>query len=127
MERRAIAVRGVVQGVGFRPFVYGLATHLELSGFVKNCVGSVLIEVEGDARSLEHFLAELATRPSPLARIDHLAWERRPPPKGIAGSASNRVRLRAQARSLSLRTLPPVPTASRNCSTPPTGGITTPF
>jgi hydrogenase maturation protein HypF len=79
MERRAIAVRGVVQGVGFRPFVYGLATHLELSGFVKNCVGSVLIEVEGDARSLEHFLAELATRPPPLARIDHLAWERRPP------------------------------------------------
>jgi hydrogenase maturation protein HypF len=79
MERRAITVRGVVQGVGFRPFVYGLATHLELSGFVKNSLGGVLIEVEGDARSLEHFLTELATRPPPLARIDYLAWEHRSP------------------------------------------------
>src|SRR5262245_40030685 len=79
MERRAIAVRGVVQGVGFRPFVYGLATHLGLSGFVRNCVGGALIEVEGDPGSLDHFLAELATGPPPLARIDHLSWERRPP------------------------------------------------
>jgi hydrogenase maturation protein HypF len=79
MERRAIAVQGVVQGVGFRPFVYGLASRLELSGFVKNRLGGVLIEVEGDVRSLDHFLTELATRPPPLARIDHLVWERRPP------------------------------------------------
>jgi hydrogenase maturation protein HypF len=78
MERRAIAVQGIVQGVGFRPFVYGLASRLELSGFVKNRVGGVLIEVEGDVRSLDQFLTELATRPPPLARIDHLSWERRP-------------------------------------------------
>jgi hydrogenase maturation protein HypF len=79
MERRAITVRGVVQGVGFRPFVYGLATHLELSGFVKNSLGGVLIEVEGDARSLDHFLTGLTTRPPSLVRIDHLAWERQQP------------------------------------------------
>jgi hydrogenase maturation protein HypF len=79
MERRAIAVHGVVQGVGFRPFVYGLASRLQLCGFVKNRVGAVVIEVEGDALSLDHFLTELATKPPPLARIDHLAWENRPP------------------------------------------------
>jgi hydrogenase maturation protein HypF len=78
MERRAIAVHGIVQGVGFRPFVYGLASRLELSGFVKNRVGGVLIEVEGDARSLDSFLSELATRPPPLARIHHVSWEPRP-------------------------------------------------
>jgi hydrogenase maturation protein HypF len=78
MERRAIAIHGVVQGVGFRPFVFGLASRLGLSGFVKNGVGSVLIEVEGEAGSLDHFLTELTTQPPPLARIDHLAWERLP-------------------------------------------------
>ncbi|HYV38123.1 MAG TPA: carbamoyltransferase HypF, partial [Gemmataceae bacterium] len=79
MERRAIAVHGVVQGVGFRPFVYGLASRLNLGGFVKNRVGGVLIEVEGDAPSLDSFLAELSTKPPPLAQIDHLTWNRRPP------------------------------------------------
>jgi hydrogenase maturation protein HypF len=79
MERRAITVHGVVQGVGFRPFVYGLASRLELSGFVNNRAGGVWIEVEGDARALDLFLNELATKPPPLARIDHLTWERRPP------------------------------------------------
>jgi hydrogenase maturation protein HypF len=79
MERRAIAVHGVVQGVGFRPFVHGLASRLELFGFVKNRAGGVWIEVEGNAGSLDHFLTELATKPPPLARIDHLTCERRPP------------------------------------------------
>ena len=77
MERRAIDVQGIVQGVGFRPFVYGLASRLELSGFVKNRTGGVLIEVEGDVRSLDRFLAELTTQPPPLARIHCLAWESR--------------------------------------------------
>jgi hydrogenase maturation protein HypF len=79
MERRAIAVHGVVQGVGFRPFVYGLASRLRLGGFVKNRTGGVLIEVEGDAHALDRFLAELANKPPPLARIDHLAWEAQAP------------------------------------------------
>jgi hydrogenase maturation protein HypF len=79
MERRVIAVHGVVQGVGFRPFVYGLAARLALAGFVKNRAGSVWIEVEGDSRSLDSFLDELASSPPPLARIDRLVWERRPP------------------------------------------------
>jgi hydrogenase maturation protein HypF len=79
MERRAIAVVGIVQGVGFRPFVYGLASRLELSGFVKNRVGGVDIEVEGDAHMVARFLEELTTGPPPLARIDSVVWDRREP------------------------------------------------
>jgi hydrogenase maturation protein HypF len=79
MERRAIVIRGIVQGVGFRPFVYNLAARHRLCGFVKNQTGSVLIEVEGDWPSLECFLSELADRPPPLAQIEHLSWERQPP------------------------------------------------
>jgi hydrogenase maturation protein HypF len=79
MERRAIAVQGIVQGVGFRPFVYGLARRLALNGSVKNRTGGVLIEVEGEAQSLDCFLTELAKRSPPLARIDHLSWERQTP------------------------------------------------
>ena len=79
MERRVITVQGVVQGVGFRPFVYGLASRLQLRGFVKNRVGGVLIEIEGEADSLEHFLAELGEHPPPLSQIDRLTWERQPP------------------------------------------------
>lgn len=79
MERRIIAVSGVVQGVGFRPFVYGLAKRLDLGGSVKNQGGSVLIEIEGDPTRLDRFLEELHSRPPPLARIDSLSWERQAP------------------------------------------------
>ena len=75
MERRAIAIRGLVQGVGFRPFVHNLAVRLKLSGFVKNRAGSVLIEVEGESPLLNCFLADLADRRPPLARIDEISWE----------------------------------------------------
>jgi hydrogenase maturation protein HypF len=78
-ERRAIVVRGIVQGVGFRPFVYNLALRLGLGGFVKNQTGSLLIEVEGELPSLEQFLAELAGKPPPLAQIEHVGWEPRQP------------------------------------------------
>ena len=78
MERRAIAVHGTVQGVGFRPFVYGLASRLKLSGFVSNSSGGVRIEIEGEAPQLDQFLSDLTVRPPPLARIDDLIWERQP-------------------------------------------------
>ncbi len=79
MERRAIKVRGIVQGVGFRPFVYNLAQRLHLAGFVRNQTGSVVIEVEGESPSLERFLQELTKQPPPLAHIEHLSWEPRLP------------------------------------------------
>jgi hydrogenase maturation protein HypF len=74
MERRAIAVQGIVQGVGFRPFVHSLAVRLNLTGFVRNRVGDVLIEVEGDAAALDRFLAELADQLPPLAQVEKVCW-----------------------------------------------------
>ena len=69
-ERRRLRVRGAVQGVGFRPYAYSLASRLSLSGFVRNDAEGVLIEVEG-ARA-EAFLTELEAAPPPLARIDSI-------------------------------------------------------
>ncbi len=74
MQRRAINVDGIVQGVGFRPFVHALASRLDLRGFVKNRTGNVRIEVEGERASLECFLDELRGNPPPLARIDRVFW-----------------------------------------------------
>ncbi len=79
MERRAITVEGLVQGVGFRPFVFGLACGLNLGGFVKNRTGIVAIEVEGDASSLDRFLNEIHRQAPPLARIDRISHSTRPP------------------------------------------------
>jgi len=67
-QRLRVRVRGSVQGVGFRPFVYGLARRYQLGGFVTNDAEGVLIEVEGEA--LSRFLAALDTEAPPLARID---------------------------------------------------------
>lgn len=70
MQRRSIAVRGIVQGVGFRPFVYGLASRLSLTGYVRNDPHGVLIEIEGEPSSLERFEAELLAHPPSQAAID---------------------------------------------------------
>ena len=74
LERRAISVDGIVQGVGFRPFVHGLAGSLRLQGFVRNQAGNVRIEVEGEGGSLDRFLDELTHHPPPLAHIDRVLW-----------------------------------------------------
>ncbi len=68
--RRRIEVSGVVQGIGFRPFVFQLAQQLGLAGFVRNHSAGVTIEVEGDAASLEEFTTRLQSDPPSLARID---------------------------------------------------------
>ena len=67
--RRRLRVRGVVQGVGFRPFVWELAHRHGLAGTVCNTSGSVLIEVEGAASVVAAFAAELRAHPPRLARI----------------------------------------------------------
>ncbi|HEV2094872.1 MAG TPA: acylphosphatase, partial [Chthoniobacterales bacterium] len=58
-ERTRIVVRGAVQGVGFRPFVYRLATELQLEGWVSNSAQGVFIEIEGERDSLNRFLLRL--------------------------------------------------------------------
>ena len=69
--RRELVVRGVVQGVGFRPYVYGLATGLGLAGHVTNTGAGVLIEVEGpDTAALDEFCARIGPEAPALARVE---------------------------------------------------------
>jgi hydrogenase maturation protein HypF len=68
-ERLRVEVRGAVQGVGFRPFVYRLAVELGLPGWVVNDTRGVTIEVEGARAVLERFLARLLEETPPHARI----------------------------------------------------------
>ena len=70
MIRRRIRVVGVVQGVGFRPFVYGLAQRHRLGGYVLNDGHGVLIEAEGPEPELEAFTTALRAEAPPLARVD---------------------------------------------------------
>ena len=62
-----LEIRGAVQGVGFRPFVYRLAAELELAGWVLNNSQGVFIEVEGPRPALDAFLARLPAERPPLA------------------------------------------------------------
>jgi hydrogenase maturation protein HypF len=67
-----IWVRGIVQGVGFRPFIYGLAEQHHLTGWVRNTSSGVEIEVNGSQAGVLAFLSVIHDNPPPLARIDEL-------------------------------------------------------
>ncbi len=79
VERRRFRVGGVVQGVGFRPFVFGLAQSHGLAGFVLNDGTGVVIEAEGAAVALDAFAAALRTDAPALARVDAVEAEPLPP------------------------------------------------
>jgi hydrogenase maturation protein HypF len=81
--RRRVLVGGVVQGVGFRPFVWRLARRHRLAGWVENTPDGVLIDVQGAADAVAAFVADLHRQPPPLAvvagvRCDELPAEPRP-------------------------------------------------
>jgi hydrogenase maturation factor HypF (carbamoyltransferase family) len=71
--RKHVQVRGVVQGVGFRPFVYKLAQALELTGYVFNSSSGVTIEIEGAESAIDEFLGKLRTDPPQLAEITEIS------------------------------------------------------
>jgi hydrogenase maturation protein HypF len=79
LRREAITVRGVVQGVGFRPFVYRLAAEEGLAGFIGNDTGGVTIEVEGPAGRIDSFRRRLQAEAPPLSRIDFVIAQSVPP------------------------------------------------
>jgi hydrogenase maturation protein HypF len=72
VRRTHIQVRGIVQGVGFRPFVYKLAQSLRLTGYVFNSSSGVTIEIEGGGAEVEDFLQTLKHNPPPLAEITEI-------------------------------------------------------
>jgi len=101
VQRLRLRVRGVVQGVGFRPFVFRLAQSLQLSGFVLNDGEGVLIEIEGAAT--DRFQALLRDQAPPLARVDSIELTRLAPRGGggftiaRSGTGSNATRIGADA------------------------------
>ncbi len=94
--RVRVRVSGLVQGVGFRPFVFSLANRYGLTGWVHNDDAGVLLEIQGDAT--ESFLHALRTELPPLARIDDLGVLRVP---GAAGEGSFDIRPSAQTARVS--------------------------
>ncbi len=77
-RRLRVCVRGVVQGVGFRPFVYTCAAAHALSGSVRNDSSGAIIEIEGEATDLDDFLAGLTHRAPPLAVIESVETQEIP-------------------------------------------------
>ena len=74
LSAREIEVRGIVQGVGFRPFVWRLASDAGLTGRVRNRSGVVEIVVEGADSALDDFCSALETQAPALARVDSVTW-----------------------------------------------------
>jgi hydrogenase maturation protein HypF len=72
-ERRRFLVRGVVQGVGFRPFVHNLARAHDLTGSVRNDGTGVVIEAQGEPAALDRFARALTSRAPQLARVESVA------------------------------------------------------
>jgi hydrogenase maturation protein HypF len=78
MHGLQIHITGIVQGVGFRPFVYNLARRLNLNGWVRNTSAGVDIEVDGEQDVLDVFVNALRDESPPLSRIDELTASFRP-------------------------------------------------
>jgi hydrogenase maturation protein HypF len=85
--RHRIRVAGVVQGVGFRPYVHRLASELGLAGHVGNDAAGVVIEVEGAPGAVERFEGRLARDAPPLARVDAVETD----PVAVLGEARFRI------------------------------------
>ncbi|MBE0478889.1 carbamoyltransferase HypF, partial [Candidatus Aerophobetes bacterium] len=77
--RLHISIEGIVQGVGFRPFIYNLANLHSLAGYVLNNTRGVDIEVEGEREDIKIFLKELNIKFPPLAVIDKISWRKLAP------------------------------------------------
>ncbi|MBU2598833.1 MAG: carbamoyltransferase HypF [Actinobacteria bacterium] len=77
--RYRINVKGVVQGVGFRPFIYRLAKENRLYGWVLNSSEGVIIEVEGESKNLNLFIKNIKEKAPPMAKIDEISLEEQEP------------------------------------------------
>ncbi len=85
--REHLVVTGIVQGVGFRPFVYRLASELGLTGEVGNTATEVFIDVDGPPDRLDDFARRLRDEAPPLARVDGVVRDRSPAPRRTGSTA----------------------------------------
>ena len=83
MERVLIHIHGIVQGVGFRPFIHKLVLHYALRGTIKNTSSGVELELEGERPELERFIADLPEKAPKLAVIERVEYEYSPELKGF--------------------------------------------
>ena len=120
-RRLRLRIRGLVQGVGFRPHVWRLAKRDNLTGFALNDQNGVLMEVQGN---VEAFIGDLVAQAPPLARIDDIESEAATASlraKAILSFATASRTVRHGPRShLTWRSATP---ASPKCSIPPTAAI----
>lgn len=72
MIRKSILVKGLVQGVGFRPFVYKIALKNNMNGFIKNSSKGVLIDVEGNEESIDNFITDLKNPSIEVLNIEEI-------------------------------------------------------
>ncbi|HEX8919013.1 MAG TPA: carbamoyltransferase HypF [Chloroflexota bacterium] len=86
-ERRELVVSGIVQGVGFRPFIYSLARRFELTGLVRNDADGVYIEVEGLPEALDAFYRAISDESPALAVIERMMWR----PRTVRGETEFRI------------------------------------
>ncbi|MFE7583881.1 carbamoyltransferase HypF [Streptomyces gardneri] len=105
-RRSRVVVRGVVQGVGFRPFVHALATGLRLSGHVTNTADGVVAEIEGDPADVASFCARLTSDAPPLARVESVEAA------GMTASGGSGFTIVPSRRGDAVRTLVPPDTAT---------------
>jgi len=105
-----VRVRGIVQGVGFRPYIYRLAREHRLEGSVSNTPEGVIIRVRGEAASLTAFVEDLPRRCPPLARITELTVES----AAVAGTAGFRIEESEEGRNATTL-IPPDVTVCRAC------------
>lgn len=75
MKRLFITVEGIVQGVGFRPYVYNLAYKYDLKGWVNNNSEGVYIDIEGNDDSIDKFIDNLRKNPPPLSMVENIKME----------------------------------------------------
>ncbi len=106
IQRMRIAIRGAVQGVGFRPFVYRLASEMTLPGWVLNSQQGVFIEVEGEKKALESFLFRIQSEKPALSYIQSLEFSFLDP----VGFSSFEIRSSEQGGAVSALVLPDIAT-----------------
>ncbi len=102
--RRRVRVRGVVQGVGYRPFVFRLAEEEHLAGWVTNDSEGVVAEVEGSAEHVERLIARLSEEWPPLARVDAVESMTIEPADPTGATRKDRFAIRASERGAEART-----------------------
>ena len=79
IERFRIKISGIVQGVGFRPFIHSLAARLGVKGYVNNTGGNVIIDAEGERYALEIFVSRIKSDSPPLSEIRDISVEKGAP------------------------------------------------